>query len=68
MSVMLPIPPPLQGRGSETWRLCRLVAAGWGLSSRETLDPAERPHPNPSPEGEGLIGSHTHFITPRNSG
>jgi hypothetical protein len=32
--------PPLQGRG-------------WGLTANRTL--AARPHPNPSPEGEGLI-------------
>src|SRR3546814_17370052 len=43
-------PPPLQRRGSETWALRTLVAAGWCVPScalRATT-------PNPSSEDEGL--------------
>jgi len=34
--------PPLQGRG-------------WGGGVQQALSPADSPHPNPSPEGEGLL-------------
>ncbi|SBV31699.1 protein of unknown function [uncultured Sphingopyxis sp.] len=34
---------------------CCLVVVGWGLS---VLRKADRPHPNPSPEGEGLSSLH----------
>src|SRR3546814_4090889 len=42
--------PPLQGRAA---RLGSLLPSrsGWGL---EALCKADGPHPNPSPEGEGL--------------
>ena len=36
--------PPLQGRG---W--------GWGLSGIRNVPLNDSPHPNPSPEGEGLL-------------
>ena len=40
----VPKAPPLQGRG---W--------GWGLSPLATSRQVDKPHPNPSPEEEGLI-------------
>src|SRR3546814_5244242 len=46
-----PISPPLQGRAAKLGSLLP-SCSGWGpTASRE----ADRPHPNPSPEGEGLI-------------
>ncbi len=45
------ISPPLQGRGR-----------GWGLSAHEASRQVDKPHPNPSPEGEGLYGGVTSEI------
>ncbi|PAL21468.1 hypothetical protein CD928_13880 [Sphingopyxis sp. GW247-27LB] len=52
---MTPLRPPLQGRAA---RLANLFASrsGWGASA---LRKADAPHPNPSPEGEGLKGVRT---------
>src|SRR3546814_4360898 len=43
--------PPLRGRGR-----------GWGPSA---LRKVSGPHPNPSPEGEGLIGRRDRGVDPR---
>ncbi|SBV31500.1 protein of unknown function [uncultured Sphingopyxis sp.] len=44
-------PLSFRGGGNADLAACCLVAVGWGPSALRNLD---SPHPNPSPEGEGL--------------
>jgi hypothetical protein len=41
----------LRGGAVRLIKLSELVAAGWGFEAQRKAD---SPHPNPSPEGEGL--------------